>query len=218
MTEADDTIIAWIKRGLLKQDKTRPGLAAAIGRDTSAVSRILSGARSVQAREIPVIAAYLGEPPPAGLEPEQAPAPEHPMSGAKPVSMPERGLPVYPSSEAGPEGIMVGYDPIEWIDLPPVLAGVRGAYAMYVVGSSMEPRIHAGDCIYVHPNRPPRKGQLVVCVLRKREDGEHYAFVKELVSATHDLVVLRQANPAKDIPIPRRDVQALHLVVGVAFN
>lgn len=44
-------------------DKSLAGIGRALGRDKSIGSKILKGARQVQADEIPVIAAYFGEPP-----------------------------------------------------------------------------------------------------------------------------------------------------------
>lgn len=60
------TNIDWIVAGLKKSGKTKGGLATALGRSASAVSAILAGEREIKAREIPVIAAYLGVEMPSG--------------------------------------------------------------------------------------------------------------------------------------------------------
>jgi transcriptional regulator with XRE-family HTH domain len=59
-------IADWIREGLKRPGKSQTGLAAALGRDKSAVSNIVKGKRQVKAHEIPLIADYLGLPPPVG--------------------------------------------------------------------------------------------------------------------------------------------------------
>lgn len=52
--------VEWIAEGLKKPGKTKGGLAQALNRSASVVTSILAGEREVKAREIPVIAGYLG--------------------------------------------------------------------------------------------------------------------------------------------------------------
>lgn len=56
--------VAWLTAGLKKPRKTQRGLAKAIGIEESAVSRVLSGERRLQAAEIQPAATYLEEKPP----------------------------------------------------------------------------------------------------------------------------------------------------------
>lgn len=58
MSEPND-IVAAIRRGLEKPGKTQRGLAEAIGRDETVVSKILAARRLVKAKELPLISAYL---------------------------------------------------------------------------------------------------------------------------------------------------------------
>lgn len=51
--------LTWIFDGLDKPDKTRQGLATALGRDVSVVSKILSGKRTLAAHEEAIIRKYL---------------------------------------------------------------------------------------------------------------------------------------------------------------
>ncbi|BBK30571.1 peptidase S24-like protein [Stella humosa] len=120
-----------------------------------------------------------------------------------------RRLPVYGSAQAGPDGQRIDFDPIEWIDRPEALREVNGAFAMYVVNDSMEPKYEQGDMLYVHPTRVPRRLSHVVIV---KTDGT--ALVKRLVRAEADAVVVRQYNPACEYVIPRDQVKALYLVMG----
>lgn len=57
-------LIDWVTAGLSRKGKTGAGLAKALGVNASAISRIKSGDREVNAHEIPVVAAYLGIPAP----------------------------------------------------------------------------------------------------------------------------------------------------------
>ena len=47
----------------------------------------------------------------------------------------------------------------ETIASPPTLAGVKGAYAIYMPDDTMEPRYNAGEILYIRPNRPLIKGE-----------------------------------------------------------
>ncbi|MBB3065582.1 XRE family transcriptional regulator [Limibacillus halophilus] len=128
-----------------------------------------------------------------------------------------RDLPVYASAQGGPDGMMVSYDPIEWIERPAPLAGVPSAFAMYVVNDSMEPRYRQGDLLLIHPQRPVRRGADVLLVMLSDID-DHEAYIKELVSVTVDNVTLRQLNPDKTFSVPRDRVAGLHLVVGAYYG
>lgn len=118
-------------------------------------------------------------------------------------------LPVYGSAQAGPDGQRIEFDPIEWIDRPETLREVPGAFAMYVMNDSMEPKYEQGDMLYVHPTRIPRRMSHVVIV---KNDGT--ALVKRLVRAEMEAFVVRQYNPPGEYEIPRREVKALYLVLG----
>jgi SOS-response transcriptional repressor LexA len=50
----------WLIEGLANTDKSQRGLAAALGLDPTAISRMKQGTRKIQADELPVIAKYLG--------------------------------------------------------------------------------------------------------------------------------------------------------------
>ncbi len=61
----NDELIRWIDQGLKKPGKSKKDLAAAMGRFPSAVTKLLKGDRDIKTHELPIIAAYLEEPPPA---------------------------------------------------------------------------------------------------------------------------------------------------------
>lgn len=144
--------------------------------------------------------------------------PPLPNAGAVgPASFGARDLPVYASAQGGPDGMLVSYEPIEWIERPAPLGGVPSAFAMYVVNDSMEPRYHQGDLLLVHPQRPVKRGQDVL-VIRASDESQHSAYIKQLVALDESRVRLRQLNPPQEFELERALVVGLHLVVGVYYG
>jgi len=131
-------------------------------------------------------------------------------AGAVGVEYGVRDFPIYGSSQAGKEGQVVDYDhPVEYRHRPPELIGVNGAWGMYVVGDSMEPRYFHGDRVHVNPHKPVRAGRFVVIVKH-----DNTALVKQFVARNDSCYKLRQFNPKRDIQIPVGDVQGCYLIVG----
>jgi phage repressor protein C with HTH and peptisase S24 domain len=93
---------------------------------------------------------------------------------------------------------------------PANLNGVRGAYAIYMVGDSMEPRYEQGWLLHVNPFKPPTRGRDVV--VYKKGDA---VLIKQFVRWEGDALVLRQLNPGEELRVPRDEVMECHLVVGV---
>ena len=105
-------------------------------------------------------------------------------------------------------------DVIDLVDLPANLRGVPGAYAVYVVGASMEPRYHPGELVHIHPGKPLTIGAYVL-VQRRGKDGEApLAVIKRLVKRTGSKIVLEQFNPHKTFEIRADDIVSIHRVVG----
>jgi len=63
----DERLRKWLADSLDVRKRTGAGLAKALGIDQSAVSKMLSGKRSIKARELPTIVAYVGKPLPSEL-------------------------------------------------------------------------------------------------------------------------------------------------------
>lgn len=104
-------------------------------------------------------------------------------------------------------------DPVDHIRRPPVLAGVTGAYALYVENDSMLPKYEPGDPVYVHPTQPPRGGDDVIIQVLTSEHAEPETFIKRLIRQNGRTVVCRQFNPLQDIEFTLKYVQVLHRVV-----
>jgi phage repressor protein C with HTH and peptisase S24 domain len=100
--------------------------------------------------------------------------------------------------------------PIGHTPRPANLGGVRAAYAIYMVGDSMEPRYEQGWLLHVNPFKPPTRGRDVV--LYKKGQA---VLIKQFVGWQGDALVLRQLNPPEELRIPRDEVLECHLVVGV---
>lgn len=128
-----------------------------------------------------------------------------------------KDLPVYASAQAGPDGMILSYEPVEWAPRPAPLVGVRGAFAMYVVNDSMEPRYRQGNLLLIHPHKVPRRGDDVLVVMTA-DGNEHRAFIKELVSADANTVRLRQLNPDRAVDLERRTVASIQCVIGVYYS
>lgn len=121
----------------------------------------------------------------------------------------ERDLPLLGEVVGGDSGeFSLNGHPNEHIVRPEQLKGVLKAYAVYIVGESMEPVALNGQIAYVNPGRPPALNGLVVVEFH---DGT--ACIKTLVRRKADSVVLRQYNPAKDFEVSRSKIKNIHRIV-----
>ena len=127
-----------------------------------------------------------------------------------------RDLRVLGMAECGPDGWSLwNGEVIEMTSRPPNLAGAALAYAVYVVGDSMEPRYHSGELVYVHPGRPVDVGAYVLVQVKPAHDGEApKAVVKRLVRRSATKVTLEQFNPRKTVELKASDIISMHRVVG----
>jgi phage repressor protein C with HTH and peptisase S24 domain len=146
------------------------------------------------------------------LQDGHGPAPAKPM-GAR-AAAPER-LKVLGMAECGPDGWSLwNGDVIDMIERPASLNGVPSAYAVYVVGASMEPRYHPGEVVLVHPGKPVNVGAYVLVQRRGKPGDTPLAVIKRLVKRTPAKVTLEQFNPAKTFDIKASDLVSIHRVVG----
>jgi len=125
-------------------------------------------------------------------------------------------LQVLGMAECGPDGWSLwNGDVIDMIDRPANLAGVPGAYAVYVVGASMEPRYHPGELVHIHPGKPLTVGAYVLVQRRPKNDGEPpLAVIKRLAKRSGAKIVLEQFNPPRSFEIKTDDIVSIHRVVG----
>ncbi len=122
-------------------------------------------------------------------------------------------VPVYGQAIGGEDGYFVlNGSHIDDILAPPILTGVKNAYAVYVAGESMEPRYFAGEAVFVHPRLPVARGDFVVAQIKR--NGDIHGYVKRLVKMTEDKIILGQFNPSKELEFSRDQVISIHKIVA----
>lgn len=143
--------------------------------------------------------------PASALPPPQTPLPDD-RQRANP-------LPVWASAEGGEEGAMlITSGPIDYIPRPRSLQ-VTGAFAVYLVGSSMSPAYEHGDMLYIHPHRPVQGGDDCLFI-QQLDDGSLLGLAKRLVRRGTDKWRVRQFNPDKDFDLDRRRWAKAWVIVG----
>jgi len=130
---------------------------------------------------------------------------QRPRSGDK--------IPLYGKAAAGEGIVAVSEGAVDYVDRPSYLQNVEGCYALLVTGDSMEPRMFAGEMLIVHPYRPVRAGDYVVCQYRK--DGAIEAVAKRYTGQDADAVHLHQHNPDNKIIVSKSDIVALHYIKAI---
>jgi phage repressor protein C with HTH and peptisase S24 domain len=124
-------------------------------------------------------------------------------------------LKVLGMAECGPDGWSLwNGDVIDLIDRPASLVGVPNAYAVYVVGESMEPRYHPGEVVHIHPGRPVDVGAYVLVQRRGKQGEPPLAVIKRLAKRTGTKITLEQFNPPRTFDIKASDIVSIHRVVG----
>jgi len=218
----------WFQQTLERAGMSQADLARHLGLAPSAISRMLKGERQMKLLEVVQIAAFLGisqdevlrhagagteEAVPAGATVAQAGRRGRPPRATLAPSTTPRAepMPIRSAARGGADQEMFLADgPIGYTARPANLGGVRGAYAIYMVGDSMEPRYAQGWLLHVNPFKPPTRGRDVVVY----KTGQA-VLIKQFVRWDGDALVLHQLNPPEDLRIPRDGVLECHLVVGV---
>jgi phage repressor protein C with HTH and peptisase S24 domain len=126
-----------------------------------------------------------------------------------------KNVPVYGTVYGGASGdFTMNGEQVDSVRRPPRLEGRTDIIAVYVRGTSMEPRFHEGELVYLETSRPPSIGDDVVVVLRPTgPDPEHPAYLKCLVATTPTRLRLKQYNPPQVIEFDRRKVERIYRVM-----
>jgi phage repressor protein C with HTH and peptisase S24 domain len=210
----------FFQEALERVGATQADLARHLRLAPSAVSRMLSGERQMKLLEAVQIAVFLGVNEEEVLRHAGAPAASRaqPMRRGRPPSdlagrRTEYGgdlMPIRSAARGGVDQEMFLEDgPIGYTPRPANLSNVREAYALYMVGDSMEPRYEAGWLLHVNPFKPPVRGRDVVVYKTNQA-----VLIKQFVGWEGDALALRQLNPPQPLRIPRAEVRECHLVVG----
>jgi phage repressor protein C with HTH and peptisase S24 domain len=96
---------------------------------------------------------------------------------------------------------------------PASLSSVPEAYAVYVVGDSMEPRYFAGETVFINPRLPISRGAFVVAQIASGEENVPHAYVKRFVSQDSRRLRLEQFNPKKVLEFPASKVVSVHRII-----
>jgi phage repressor protein C with HTH and peptisase S24 domain len=212
----------WFQQAIERAGASQADLARQLRLAPSAISRMMKGERNMKLLEAVQIAAFLGVSQEdvlrhAGAAVDAPPSTEPPRRGRPPrpastIATPRHEpIPIRSAGRGGGEQEMFLSDgPIGFTARPANLDGVRGAYAIYMVGDSMEPRYEQGWLLHVNPFKPPTRGRDVV-VYKKNQA----VLIKQFLRWEGEMLVLYQLNPAGELRVPRDEIVECHLIVGV---
>jgi phage repressor protein C with HTH and peptisase S24 domain len=123
-------------------------------------------------------------------------------------------IPAYGQAVGGRDGeFILNGNRIVDVLAPPSLQGVPDAYAVYVVGDSMEPRYFAGEAVFVNPRLPVRRGDFVVAQIAVADGEPPHAYIKRFVARDARTLRLEQFNPKKALEFPVRSVISVHRII-----
>jgi phage repressor protein C with HTH and peptisase S24 domain len=211
----------WFHQALERAGASQADLARHLRLAPSAISRMLKGERQMKQLETVQIAGFLGVTTEEVLRHAvESPIPPPPADTPRPsrgrppsASSHADRIPIRSAGRGGADQEMFLDDGVGYTTRPANLSGVREAYAIYMVGDSMEPRYEQGWLLHINPFKPPKRGRDVV--VYKRGNA---VLIKQFVGWEGDHLVLRQFNPPDTLRIPREDVRECHLVVGAAYE
>lgn len=123
-------------------------------------------------------------------------------------------IPIVGRASAGDADRLIMFETeYDSVAAPPELSGVDGAYAIYVYGTSMEPRFFSGELLFVHPHKPVALGDF--CVIQVSESAGECGYIKRFVTLSDGKLLVEQLNPAAQMEFPAESVTSRHLVVGM---
>lgn len=166
---------------------------------------MLKGERQIKADEVPIIAGYLDEPEPAAdLKPTRD------FRHGETTFEGSSGLLVYGTVKGGRNGEIVDTaKSVAMVARPDYLTGVADAFAMYVVGSSMEPRFRRGDLLFIHPGRPPNRGDEVVIAF-----PDNTGLVKIYLGMKGATLEFQQLKPKRTLRFRQDEIVGIYYVNG----
>lgn len=128
-------------------------------------------------------------------------------------------IPVYGHALGGKDGeFILSGNEVSEVLAPPSLLHIPDAYAVYVVGNSMEPRYFAGETVFVNPRLPISRGAFVVAQISSAQGEVPLAYVKRFVSQDSRRLRLEQYNPKKVLEFSVSTVVTVHRIVMSGEN
>jgi phage repressor protein C with HTH and peptisase S24 domain len=123
-------------------------------------------------------------------------------------------IPVYGHAVGGKDGeFILNGNKVTEVLAPASLSSIPDAYAVYVVGDSMEPRYFAGETVFVNPRLPISKGAFVVAQIAAGPESAPHAYVKRFVSQDAGRLRLEQYHPRKILEFPTPKVVSVHRII-----
>lgn len=195
--------IGWLKKELEKRGRGAKGeLARALDLNDSAISKILGGTRGVSSPEADKIRAFFGAAQPAAQELVILPTADVPVLGTA-------------LGGDGTGDFLLNGQPLHYVKRPAKFAGRDDLFALYVSGSSMEPRYFGGELVFCERRRAPAIRDHVVVEMHPLNDGTVPAFLKRLEAITGNSVKLYQYNPQKTFEIDRKRIRQIIRVLSL---
>ncbi|OCP17787.1 MULTISPECIES: S24 family peptidase [unclassified Ensifer] len=205
-----------IREAVDAKKTTYKDLSIAIGKNHAYIQQFVEreSPRELRERDVRTITDLISATPDAG----EASQPRSP-TGFNPQIVPgeqlvgHRDLPIFVAAQGGDGHVIVTFDAVEYVKRPSVLEGVKGAYGIYLTGTSMIPAYEPGDMALVHPHLPPARDKDVVLYhVPPANDAE--AIIKRLVSFNDREWTLKQYNPYLEFTESRVEWSFCHRVVG----
>lgn len=124
-----------------------------------------------------------------------------------------RKIPVFGQAVGGVDGeFEMNGNVLYEVMAPPILSGVRKAYAVTVSGESMWPRYEDGEVCFVDPRRRVKRGDYVIAQIEINDHSPPLAYVKRFIRWNSEELVLEQFNPAKELRFDARQVKSVHYI------
>lgn len=213
MAEEEETYdSAWLKRQFdAYPEAKQAALARHLGKNPAAVNRMLKpgkrGLRRILGTEVGKIQDFFAQfETPISGEVRRAPV-------SPPYSTLPNDVPVFGTAAGSFAGSFVIGEAIDHKPRPPGLLKARDIYAIYVVGSSMEPEHPPGELRFVNPHRPPRPGDSVIVQERRHGTAEVLAYIARFLRQTDKKLLVAKLNPEATVEFDRRFVIAVHKVM-----
>ncbi|KZK82997.1 Helix-turn-helix domain protein [Pseudovibrio sp. Ad13] len=121
-------------------------------------------------------------------------------------------VPVYGSISGRDEDYLEATgEALDQIGAPGSLMGIEGAFALYMPGSSMEPRYHEGETLFVNPKKLPRPGEYTAVLHEKQ--GIPVWQVGRYERVESGFRVLSRYN-GSELRIPTDEIRAMHKIIA----
>lgn len=222
----------WLADLFAEQRRTRASLARHLGMEPPRISEMIGGTRGITPGELNKMATFFNVPAERLFALETAAGlPKKSLEGMgqihridvmqpqAPILMPPfatlpKDVPVYGTVVGGAGGgFHMNGEVVDRVRRPPGLADVKGAFALFVTGDSMEPRYFQNELIYINPARHPAPGDFVVIELHALEGEAGDSFIKRLVRRGTDTILCRQYNPEGDVEFATAEVKRIWRIV-----